>query len=236
MDSLPPLAAWGLDGSSAEELTGGSRNTVLRIGDVVLKTTRRSEAALRWLLPVQEAARRAGLLVPRSLESTSGTLSADGWTCEERLDGTAPVAVPPSLCPMIKHVHDATYGIAQRPGFASVTDMPAQGLHGDVDMDAIPAQIAATLRRVWADMPVGRECAIHADIYPENLLIVPDGRLALIDWDEARRDRPVFDLAAFEEHRPAASLAWEVACSWTLEPDYAQRMLARLLSSFPEYA
>jgi hypothetical protein len=53
----------------------------------------------------------------------------------------------------------------------------------------------------------------------------------LLDWDECRRDLVLFDLGHLSkvgtvERR--ALLAWEVACSWMIEPDHARRVAQRI--------
>ncbi|WP_299724876.1 phosphotransferase [uncultured Tateyamaria sp.] len=218
----PPLAAWDLSGD-ARPLPGGHRNTVLRVGNHVLKTTRRSEAALRWLEPVQTGAATCGLYAPRLLPSRDGSLNVEGWTCEPYCAG-----VPTSPCDIAGNMRDfhALGGdIPQRPGFASARDLLERDAGGDVDLSAMPGELAASLRAVWSDL-AGAETAIHADLNPSNILRDADGRVTLIDWDEARRDVTLFDSA--DAAHPARQ-AWEVACCWHIEPDRA-RTLAHLFS------
>ena len=72
---------------------------------------------------------------------------------------------------------------------------------------------------------------VHGDLNFANLLRCPDGRVTLIDWDECRRDLSLFDLAVLPGARAVearALLAWEAACSWHREPDYARTMAGRL--------
>jgi hypothetical protein len=48
---------------------------------------------------------------------------------------------------------------------------------------------------------------------------------------ECRRDLPLFDLGQMrvsDEVERRARLAWEVACSWLIEPNHAKEVAARL--------
>lgn len=66
------------------------------------------------------------------------------------------------------------------------------------------------------------------------------GRAGFLDWDEARVDASILDLADLPLDLSAqlgverlararrAADAWEAANSWLLEPEYARRRLARL--------
>lgn len=76
---------------------------------------------------------------------------------------------------------------------------------------------------------------MHRDLNPSNVVIGRNGRPVLLDWDEARRDSPLFDRAALMcDAAPAplarAPLAWEVASGWHTEPDYARRLVRCLLA------
>ncbi|MEM6372794.1 MAG: phosphotransferase [Pseudomonadota bacterium] len=216
---IPPLEAWGVSGD-VRPLTGGHRNTVMRAGGYVLKTTRRSEAALRWLGPVHERAAACGLGAPRLIESRAGTLLVDGWTCEPFCDGR-PTGVQ-EIRSQVSAFHSCGAGGVQRPGFASARDLVTRTAGGDVDLSKMPASLVARLRDAWADLS-GADVAIHADLNPSNILKDAEGRICLIDWDEARVDAPLFDTAQTDH---AARRAWEIACCWTVEPVRA-RALAR---------
>jgi len=67
-------------------------------------------------------------------------------------------------------------------------------------------------------------------------VLMVEGEPTFIDWDESRVDHAFFDfdlphLGALDEEQQKALVAWEVACSWTLEPEYARRRLAELRAS-----
>ncbi|MEL6452963.1 MAG: phosphotransferase [Pseudomonadota bacterium] len=225
---IPPLGAWGLTGTPVP-LPGGHRNTVLRVGDHVVKSTRRSEAAIAWLLPVLDAAEQAGLRAPRPLRSASGALVVDGWTCEACLPG-APTD-PTSIAAQMAAFHSLTQSQPQRPGFASAGALVMAHRGGDIDLTAMPPPLVARLRAAWAMLP-NDQTVVHGDLSRGNLLTGADGGVTLVDWDEARVDHPGFDLAQLGQHDPIqarAAYAWEIACCWQIEPDRA-RALAQVFA------
>ncbi len=217
----PPLGAWGLTGTPVP-LPGGHRNTVLRVGNHVLKTTRRSEGAIAWLLPVAKHAIESGLNVPVPMRSHDGRCVVDGWTCEPFCPGrpTSPVHIADRMT----RFHVSSFNLPQRDGFASAHDLLTCTKGGDVDLDAMPEDLVTRLRAAWAS--VGRDSTIvHGDLNAANILTAADGTVTLVDWDEARRDAPVFDTATWSDApSPVATLAWEVACSWQIESSHARRV------------
>lgn len=228
MSDGPPLACWGIEAPLAP-LSGGHRNRVLRTlsgPPLVFKSTRRDEAALRWLAPVMRAAVRAGFRVAPLIPARSGRLSEGGWTCEPFLPGRAfaPDEVA-RIRPRLDRFHALTAGLPQRTGFAAAADLLTRARGGDVDLAAMPPAVARLCRQAWADLAAGPLAAIHGDVGPGNLLWGPEGAITLIDWDVARVDLPFFDTA---EGPLAARLAWEVACSWRVEPAQARRTLRQL--------
>lgn len=238
--ALPPPDLSAFPGVTPQHpLAGGNRHSVWLVdtpdGPAVAKTTTRSEDQLRWLLPLQDAARAAGFRVPALIPAPDGRLGPGGTTLEPFVAG-AP-AEPrnlPALLPRLQAMHRATVHLPQRPGFASVRALPAAGRGGDVDLGAMPPDLAEACRDAWARL-TGAECAIHGDITPDNLLMTPEGP-ALIDWDEARRDLPVFDTMACRTASPVqarARLAWEIAACWTVEPERARRLAAALTGAAP---
>ncbi|WP_299140348.1 phosphotransferase [uncultured Tateyamaria sp.] len=217
----PPLDAWGLSGP-VQPLHGGHRNTVLRLGDHVLKSTRRTEAAIAWLVPICRAAARFGLAVPAPIASRSGSLVVDGWTCEPFVDG---VPTPPNrVASAMRDLHIRLRSHPQRPGFASARDLCTIDAGGDVDLSDMPPPLVTALRAVWATLPAERT-VIHGDLNPSNILTDANGTPHLIDWDEARSDAATFDLATWSHTpTPRAVLAWEIACCWHIEPERARRL------------
>lgn len=233
MDAQPPKHLWSTS-ARLMPMAGGARASVLRTSgldpDLVFKTTARSAEALCWLLPVHDAARAAGFVVPKLRPTVSGDLVAEGWTCEDFLVGS-PLARSdlPEIAPLLARFHARTRGMPQRPGFLSSQDLDTRTSGGDIDFTAMPAQLANRIRFALRALPAHPTCVIHGDITPANVLRLPDGRFGLLDWDETRRDLPLFDfqlIQAASDIEARACLAWEIACCWQGEPQRARKLAA----------
>lgn len=231
----PPIERWGVT-AVVQPLLGGHRNLVFRTQglsrNLVFKSTRRTTAAIHWLVQVQQIARQSGFVVPEMLESCNGQLVDEGWTCETHVEGVpfAPDEMP-TIHPLISRFHSATIDVPQRPGFLSSKALLNNVSGGDVDLEAMPTELASRCRRSWRAVSDRKEAVIHGDLNSGNLIRCLDGRAALIDWDECRRDLIVFDLVPLgegDEEERKACLAWEVACSWLVEPNYAQVVATQL--------
>jgi len=78
---------------------------------------------------------------------------------------------------------------------------------------------------------------VHGDL-GAGAVLVHDGDIGIIDWDEARVDVPVLDLIGIPGHEgppgvdpvvvQLAALAWETATCWVPEPRYASNLLDQL--------
>ncbi len=230
----PPIYLWQVT-APLQPLHGGHRNMAFRtVGlaqNLVFKTTRRSESAMRWLEAVHNHAAQAGFRVPRLAHSHKGNLIEAGWTCEPFLDGRAfkPDEIP-LIAPLINNFHTRLTGHPQRPGFLSAAALAKHGKGGDVNLAALPPRLAAICQHLWADLPP--TTVVHGDLNPANLILCDTGEMGLIDWDECRVDAPIFDtghLRAPLTTREALVLkSWEAACSWQLEPAYARGLLAEI--------
>ncbi|MCF1710094.1 aminoglycoside phosphotransferase family protein [Tabrizicola sp. J26] len=216
-------------------MVGGRRATVWRVEDdmgrlYVARSTRRSEAQLRWVLSLMRLARQAGFRVAPYRTTLSGAVAPAGWTLEPFLDGRgAGVAEMRALAPRIRAFHDLTAGIPQRPGFASCLDLVTGDRGGDVDLSLVPVDLATEMRATWEPFLGRPTAALHGDLGPGNVLMAVGGP-ALIDWDEARCDLPLHDLATGGElsvTEARAHLAFEIATSWRDEPDYARELLGQ---------
>lgn len=231
----PPIERWGV-AAELLPLLGGHRNLAFRtLGlrrNLVFKSTGRAPAAVFWLLNIQQIARQSGFVVPELIESRGGQLVEEGWTCETHVEGSqfTPDEIP-SILPLVSQFHIATANLPQRPGFLSSCELLNETSGGDVDLDAMPNELLFRCREAWRAVSDRQEAVIHGDLNPGNLIRCSDGRAALLDWDECRRDLILFDLVplrAGDEKERKASLAWEVACSWGVEPDYAKACAAQL--------
>jgi Ser/Thr protein kinase RdoA (MazF antagonist) len=236
----PDPGLWGVAAPLAP-MPGGHRNTVLRTmglaRDLVFKSTRRSEAAIAWLLPLLDRARRAGFTVPRPLRARNGAFVAGGWTCEPLITGrpAAPSDLPRIYAP-IHRLHALACDLPQRPGFRAAADLATHDRAGDIDLGRMPPDLAATCRVAWTTLASAPRTAIHGDLCAGNLLWTPEGSPALVDWDEARVDAALFDTAHTSPAvlPPAAERAleaWEIAACWQVEPDRARRLAAGLLAA-----
>lgn len=229
----PAISAFG-QFRPIRKLQGGHRNIVWLVegsnGVFVAKSTRRTEAQLRWLSEPQAAARRAGFIVPPLIQAGNGRLAPQGWTLEPYLaGGGATAADMAGLLPALHAFHEAVKTLPQRPGFAALADLLIERHSGDIDLETLPPDLTMQLRRAWADVATEPQTVIHGDIGPQNSLITASGP-ALIDWDEARRDHAFLDQTALAELTRAqarAHQALEIASCWHLEPDHARALLAR---------
>jgi hypothetical protein len=119
-------------------MPGGHRNTVvptigLHTGGlardlVFIKSTRRSEAAIAWLLPRLDHARRAGFTVPLRLRARNVAFGAGGSTCDPLIPGrtAAPSDIPAST---IHRLHPLARDLPQRPGFRAAASPPVSSAH-----------------------------------------------------------------------------------------------------------
>lgn len=240
--SRPPdsiLALWGIT-APLERLRGGHRNAAWRTRgqgpDLVIKSTRRSEAALVWLGGMMEAAEAAGFAVPRLIPSRQGRLLEEGWTCEPFIDGRplAPADLA-SIAGRIADMHRLTPAMPQRPGFVGAVELAGGAdAGGDVDLRAMPSPLAEACRAAWGALQGLPRAGIHGDLGPGNLLWGPEDRPVLLDWDEARVDALPFDTGPCGTDLPPplhrALLAWEIACCWQLEPERAAGLAAGFMA------
>lgn len=218
-----------------EPIGAGARNAVFRCGDLVLKSTRRSEAALRWLTPVQAAARRAGFVISDSVPARNGRLIAGNWTAERFLPGRpAEGGELAALASRIAAFHRAARWLPPRPGCPGMAALLRVGRGGDVALPAMPRPLAKAIRAAFAAVAGTAQGVVHGDLNPGNVILTAGGP-ALIDWDESRRDALFLDRAALGLRlRPAerrAALAWEIACCWGPEPARARRLARGFIRS-----
>lgn len=218
MLNMAALEVWGR-ADVGGRLAGGARSTVLRVSlggrDCVARRVAFGEVEARWLHRVLCAAEAAGLAVPVLIPAPDGRFVIGGWTLEPFLSGSG--AQPKDLEVLSRSVgrfHARTAGFPPRPGQELVRH-------------SLPAPLAPRIERSW---PTGRRTIIHGDIHPGNMIRLPDGRLALVDWEEARRDVVGVDLGALGNWHGAkrAHAAIELSACWQREP-IRGRSMARLL-------
>ncbi|WP_256840003.1 phosphotransferase enzyme family protein [Ornithinimicrobium faecis] len=231
-----PASAWpGL--AVGESLTGGHRNPVhaglVGANPVVIRHSRRPEASLQWEFDLLEHLRDRGVLVPEIVPTADGLRHLDGWHVQLRIEGRHPdgsARDAAALESALRAVHSSTAGWPQRPGSRSARELLTTDRGADVDLGAVPDDLRRTIRAAWAAINPQAACVIHGDAGGGNALLLPDGRCALLDWDESRLDDPRFDLTDPSDPRQArAALAWEIATCWVAEPDYARSLVPQFL-------
>ncbi len=207
---------------------------VMAGGGLVFKTTRRSEAALSWLLPVHEAARGAGFRVPEIHRAASGRFLENGWYCETlELGRKAEPGQLIDLEPMVAAFHRATGSIPQRPGFCHSDEMSSVRDSGDATLSGMPQDLSDEVRKALCALSGKTISGVHGDLSVGNLLIAPGGPV-LLDWDEARRDFSALDHVQLGRGTPAerrAADALEIASCWAVEPERAADLANAFLRS-----
>ena len=229
-------------GRVVKNLPGGHRNTVVLVemaGRVyVAKSTRRSEAALRWVADAVRVAASVGFVTPEFVPSLRGNLAEDGVTVETFVEGEPATENLTAAQPRLERFHQLTRNWPQRPGFASSVDLLTAEKGGDVDLSQMPPDLVETCRAAWTLFVGEPVSVVHGDLNTANVLKTPDGRLALLDWDEARLDASLFDTTILQGDADGqlphaltkALVAWEVAVCWHVEPEHARRQAERLLA------
>ncbi|MEX0750404.1 MAG: hypothetical protein WD359_06300 [Dehalococcoidia bacterium] len=231
------LTGWGTQAELLEPMTGGARNLswMLKIQGKtgVARLSRRSPLALDWELDLMAAAAAAGVRTPGVVRTMNGRRHAGSIVIFEWVDGVTPESkrdwelVRDSLT----QLHQSTRDWAQRPGFASTRDLLLHPRGGDVDFTRMPAGVVEACRQTWRAAMNEPMSAIHGD--PSSNVLMVHGRPTFIDWDESRVDASMLDLDLPEldlllPAQRRALVAWEVACSWSTEPEYARRRLKQL--------
>lgn len=230
------LASWG----EAEILRplSGARNRLYEITlngrPSVARRSDRSAASLDWELVLLRRLADAGLAVPAPLPLPGGALSQDGVVVMPKIPGAPPDGPDDRrrVAEFLQRLHDLTRDWPQRPDSAAAVDQPRAA--GDVDLDQLPAAARAASLDAWRPLAAQPRSVVHGDPHAGNILIDGD-TVALLDWDEARVDASILDIAALPPAHVAAPAwarravdAWEVGCSWLREPAYARERLAAL--------
>ncbi|MCU0802988.1 MAG: phosphotransferase [Rhodobacteraceae bacterium] len=200
------LQAW--NAQVLGQMPGGGRSCLWRVEIAgvlhVARAGAASQPALRWLDRVQSLAQRLGIRLAPLVPTVTGALSANGWTIEPFLPGQPGQARDlPTLRVALRRLHRMTHGWPPRPGL---------------------------MRRV----PVGRGllpqpddvAVVHGGVHPGNVIRLPEGQLALIDWEESRVDDVRLDLG-FDRNASGRRdhILAEVQACWWAEPARARAMV-----------
>ncbi len=244
------LPAWSAIARVEGRLGGGNRNRVwaVRIGGrrYTARLSSRAHAALEWEIHLLDHVRAAGMSAPEVLRTQDGRARVDGLILFSWLDGHPPTSEGEwhMVAAELTRLHKLTAGWPQRPLFRSSLQLLEESDGGDVRLDLMPKDVVRRVREAWRAVADETASVIHGDPGPGNILL-RGGRVGLIDWDEARVDVSLLDLAALPlDLNPVigrvrlalarrAAVAWEVANGWVPEPAYARRRLEEL-DSMPE--
>ena len=242
------LRAWGAGVRVVERLGGGNRNDVRLVTDgrarFAARLSSRPAAALRWEIRLLDELRRAGLRVPAAIPSADGRRIVDGLVLFEWLDGEPPHSERDwaHVAEALQRLHALTRVWPQRPGFRSTRQLLTAEVGGDVRLDLMPAAAVERCRDAWRPLVDEARSVVHGDPGAANIRVSHNG-VGLLDWDEARVDASILDLASLpasvaldlDPERLAAARraldAWEAANGWAVEPAYARRRLASLVHS-----
>ncbi len=242
------LVLWGPSARLIGRLGGGNRGEVweVRVGSAryAARLSGRSREALEWEFRLLDRLRSAGMLVPDLLPTADGRRHAEGLVLYGWLEGDPPERGRDwrLVVQELRRLHRLTRGWPQRPGFHSTRELLTEDAGGDVHLDLMPPDAVACIRSAWRAIVSEPTSVIHGDPGAANIRI-RGGRVGFLDWDEARVDASVLDLASvpldlsdvldterLERVRHAAD-AWEAANGWVVEPEYARVRLSRLQSA-----
>lgn len=208
-----------------EELSGGVSNVVLGVSAagralVIKQSLERLRVAEEWRAPrrrilAEAAALRvvAGLMVDAAptvvdVDPVRMTLTMDrageGWSDwkSQLMAGRIDAAVASRLGASLAALHGGTAGAVLPPEIGSEKDsfevLRLQPYHATVA--ARVPEVAVAVEAVVAGLRARSECLVHGDFSPKNLLIGPDERAWMIDFEVAHRGDPLFDVAFLLTH------------------------------------
>jgi Ser/Thr protein kinase RdoA (MazF antagonist) len=239
------LRAWSRSARVEGPLGGGYRNRLwaVRVGGrrYAARLSARPAPALDWEIGLLRFLRAADMRAPEALGARDGRSHVDGLVLFSWLDGHPPGSERDwrLVAGELDRLHTLTRGWPQRPGFRSSQQLLEERVGGDVRLDLMPEDAVRRVRAAWRALAGEPTSVVHGDLAAGNILL-EGGRAGLVDWDEARVDVSLFDLALLPlnlsrvlgAERMAlarrAAVAWEAANGWAAEPAYARRRLAEL--------
>lgn len=246
------LPAWGDARLVRRVAEGPGAVWLARLGGqhVAVRASRRSLPALEWELDLLDHLAEVGgfgLRVPAPIRTVEARRHQAGVVVAAWLDGRAPQSKADwdAVAAALRRVHETTTEWSQRPGFATSAELVRVRRAGDVDLDALPADVGDVCETALAALaehegvPPSRS-AVHGDPAPARLRVVGHS-VALLGWDATRVDHPGLDIAGLTlppARQPPgvvrrAALAHEVAACWSVAPAEARRRLAELHRAWP---
>lgn len=194
----------------ALELLSQSENIVCSAGgDLVVRLTppgHRTSADVAAELDLIERLRRRGIPVAHPIAHLGQLIHSVGsrgsiWhaVCFARLEGERPNVrardVPVRLGHLLGDIHRVVRAVD------SGIDRPHWSAHPKFDLSVLPelerdlrGEVAALVDRL-ADSDRDDRMALHGDLTPDNV-VVCDGRMTAIDFDDAVLGSPAYDIAA----------------------------------------
>lgn len=207
-DSFASLARHILDrhdllgGEKLQSLTPGT-NAVFRAGNYVLKLFAPEESgfgdpfACQNELAALKFAAAAGVRTPAVL--AAGEISDKYrffYVIMEFMQGEEAGKALPSLnaeqkrrfAEEIKHISDALHRPAT--GFPKF----CRSLRADLSWQGLCPALREDMRTISSSAPPQEEVFVHGDLTGENVLLMPDGKVALLDLGDARRAPSCYEL------------------------------------------
>ncbi|MEU3600261.1 phosphotransferase [Streptomyces sp. NPDC006798] len=210
---LPAVVrSYGLAEARLEPLAGGAANSSFHListtGEFVLTILDNHDLPSAERLAVHtRAAFRQGMPTSEIVPSVDGSLITrlDGRpvVLKKWIEGRVVQPLPLELLPEAGRILGRLHGVPpETPGFS---DIPVGGrrlsaghralIPGFADRD-FAAWLTERLDRVDR-LEAGRTRAlavVHGDLFDDNLLVRPDGGLAVLDWETVSLDDPLLDL------------------------------------------
>lgn len=238
------LRSWGRNTSIVAPLGGGVRNDVraVRVNATryAARLTTRPTTTLEWELNLLTFLANADFRVPLPIATPTGQRHVDGLVLFTWIDGDPPrdTADWTRVRAELDRLHSLTHAWPQRPGFHSTRDLLSPVHDDGVWLRPLPAEAVERCRAAWRLIAGEPHSVVHGDPGAQNIRIHRTA-IGFVDWDEARVDASILDLAelpyplvAISPARMAAAKraadAWEAVNGWTAEPDYARRRLSKL--------
>jgi 5-methylthioribose kinase len=223
-------------------LAWGVSNVVLRVDPesappLVLKQSRpQLRTKIEWLSRCERIYREADVLRVLSSRLPAGSVPAARFEDRQNfilaleairpdhvvwkqtlLEGTLDLTVADRLGMLLGTIHSSTVGRQE-----VLHDAEDWSLFDELRIDPFYRYLARTqpdlaplIDRLLADMAAHRQCLVHADFSPKNVLVHPDG-ITLVDFETGHWGDPAFDLGFFLAHIllkslrfPAHSDSWQ---------------------------